>query len=218
MILFWFCFWFLYSFFDSIFKYLDVRDTPISDSDIQCFNITSTLREILMDCPVEFRENYMSTDETPSDTDDSEAYEPRFRNSDTIEGSEKHFDDKNEQNSNSNKNSETHRRDDSIVSETESESEDESDYSTDSEDGNSDDGEDGGSKVSGNNDDANAPHQASIQVIFQNGRMINVNAERSSDFDSPMRETNGLHCVIGIINGRGIRKICNTQLVTYMYS
>lgn len=34
---------------------LDIRDTPISDSDIQCFNITTTLRELLMECPVELR-------------------------------------------------------------------------------------------------------------------------------------------------------------------
>lgn len=183
------------------FKYLDVRDTPISDSDIQCFNITSTLREILMDCPVEFRENYMSSDETPSDTDDSEPYEPKPRNNDSSEESTNH-------NNNIDSDPQAHRRDDSIVSDTESESDDESDCSTDSEDGNSDDGGDGGAKVSGNNEDANAPHQAHcIQVILQNGRMINVNAERSNDFDSPMRETNGLHCVIGIINGRGTHLI-----------
>lgn len=34
---------------------LDIRDTPISDSDIQCFNITTTLRELLMECPVDLR-------------------------------------------------------------------------------------------------------------------------------------------------------------------
>lgn len=34
---------------------LDIRDTPISDSDIQCFNITTTLRELLMECPIDLR-------------------------------------------------------------------------------------------------------------------------------------------------------------------
>lgn len=34
---------------------MDVRDTPIHDSDVQCFNITSTLREILMECPYNLR-------------------------------------------------------------------------------------------------------------------------------------------------------------------
>lgn len=34
---------------------LDIRDTPISDSDIQCFNITTTLKELLMECPVDLR-------------------------------------------------------------------------------------------------------------------------------------------------------------------
>ncbi|XP_055699560.1 uncharacterized protein LOC129799565 [Phlebotomus papatasi] len=30
---------------------LDVRETPISDSDIQCFNVTTTLRELLLERP-----------------------------------------------------------------------------------------------------------------------------------------------------------------------
>lgn len=34
---------------------LDVRDTPISDSDIQCFNVTKTLRELYLDCPTYLR-------------------------------------------------------------------------------------------------------------------------------------------------------------------
>lgn len=37
------------------FQILDIRDTPISDSDIQCFNITTTLRELLMECPEKLR-------------------------------------------------------------------------------------------------------------------------------------------------------------------
>lgn len=42
---------------------LDIRDTPISDSDIQCFNITTSLRELLMECPEHLR-NQNATDET----------------------------------------------------------------------------------------------------------------------------------------------------------
>ncbi|KAJ6637942.1 hypothetical protein Bhyg_10673, partial [Pseudolycoriella hygida] len=34
---------------------LDIRNTPISDSDIQCFNITTTLKELLMECPENLR-------------------------------------------------------------------------------------------------------------------------------------------------------------------
>lgn len=163
-----------------------------------------------MDCPVEFRENYISTDEAASDTDDSEPYEPKPCNNDSSKD-EAHSD-VDKQNSCSNDNDididndmVTNQPDDSVVSETESESDDNTDCSTDSEDG--DDGADdsSGVKMSGNNDDANQPHQAHcIQVILQNGRMINVNAERSNDFDNPLRETNGLRCVIGIINGRGL--------------
>lgn len=176
---------------------MDVRDTPISDSDIQCFNITSTLREILMDCPVEFRDQYVSSDEA-SDTDDGESVESKTGDTDSSKGSNS-----NEHKPISGNETISQRHDDAIASESESDSADESECSTDSEDGNSD-GEDGAAKVSGNNDEANPPQAHCIQVVLQNGRMINVNAERSNDSDNPLRETNGLRCVIGIINGRGL--------------
>lgn len=35
---------------------LDVRDTPISDSDIQCFNVTLTLKTLLLECPEDLRD------------------------------------------------------------------------------------------------------------------------------------------------------------------
>lgn len=184
---------------------MDVRDTPISDSDIQCFNITSTLREILMECPIEFRDQYCST-ETASDTDDGEPFEVNPQeDKDSSKESQS-----NEQKPSSRKEVESQRHiDDSIDSESESDSAEESECSTDSEDGDSG-GEDGAAKVSGTNDDTNPPHQAHcIQVVLQNGRMINVNAERSNDFENPLRETNGLRCVIGIINGRGLFNLSN---------
>lgn len=40
---------------------LDIRDTPISDSDIQCFNITTSLRELLMECPEHLRNQNATT-------------------------------------------------------------------------------------------------------------------------------------------------------------
>ncbi|XP_055384539.1 uncharacterized protein LOC129614148 [Condylostylus longicornis] len=36
---------------------LDLRETPIMDSDFQCFNILKNLREVLVECPVELRNN-----------------------------------------------------------------------------------------------------------------------------------------------------------------
>lgn len=36
---------------------LDLRNTPVSDSDIQCFNITSTLKELLLECPRNLRDD-----------------------------------------------------------------------------------------------------------------------------------------------------------------
>lgn len=176
---------------------MDVRDTPISDSDIQCFNITLTLREILLDCPAELRETYATSDETISDTDDNEPYEMVARNDKTVHG--KHSD---EENHNHKKNGKSQKCNASILSDTESESDEESECSSDSEDGNSDD-ENGRAKAA--SDDTDSPNQAHcIQVILQNGRMIQVNAERSNESDNQMREQNGLRCVIGIINGRGM--------------
>ncbi|XP_058128594.1 uncharacterized protein LOC131292870 [Anopheles ziemanni] len=34
---------------------LDLRDTPISDSDVSCFNIVQTLKELLLECPEHLR-------------------------------------------------------------------------------------------------------------------------------------------------------------------
>lgn len=47
-------------FFSFSLQYLDVRDTPIQDSDIQCFNITYSLRELLLECPKYMREREKS--------------------------------------------------------------------------------------------------------------------------------------------------------------
>lgn len=42
---------------------LDVRETPISDSDIQCFNVTMTLKELLLECPS--RQTLLETTHAP---------------------------------------------------------------------------------------------------------------------------------------------------------
>lgn len=31
-------------------EYLDLRFTPITDSDVQCFNMVLTLKELLLEC------------------------------------------------------------------------------------------------------------------------------------------------------------------------
>lgn len=36
---------------------MDLRETPITDSDIQCFNIIKSLRELLLECPKHMRES-----------------------------------------------------------------------------------------------------------------------------------------------------------------
>jgi hypothetical protein len=45
---------------------LDIRDTPVSDSDIQSFNMTKKLRELLLECPVGYREDGAEEEAVPS--------------------------------------------------------------------------------------------------------------------------------------------------------
>lgn len=47
-------------------EHLDVRDTPITDSDLQCFNAVLTLKELLLQCPIHLRKN---SDESKSSLD-----------------------------------------------------------------------------------------------------------------------------------------------------
>lgn len=42
---------------------MDLRETPITDSDIQCFNIIKSLRELLLECPKHMRENVKPPEE-----------------------------------------------------------------------------------------------------------------------------------------------------------
>lgn len=48
---------------------MDVRDTPIQDSDIQCFNITYSLRELLLECPKYMRNSEKSKQNNESVND-----------------------------------------------------------------------------------------------------------------------------------------------------
>lgn len=42
-------------------EYLDLRFTPITDSDVQCFNVVLTLKELLLECPLNMRANDSKT-------------------------------------------------------------------------------------------------------------------------------------------------------------
>lgn len=169
-----------------LFQYLDVRDTPIADSDIQCFNITATLREILLDCPIALRK---PSDSSSSDDENSLQSDDDDKDGDSITIKFK-----------ANSGEDQHRNDAIDSSETESE------LSSDSEDGDSDDD---AAKANANDGEEQMPQQHAhfIQVVLQNGRLLNVNAERSVvDNDNRVRELHsGLRCVIGIINGRGLK-------------
>ncbi|XP_065371901.1 uncharacterized protein LOC135963839 [Calliphora vicina] len=49
---------------------LDLRDTPLNDSDLQCFNAVETLKEIYLQCPEEEEETSTQTDTSSGTRDD----------------------------------------------------------------------------------------------------------------------------------------------------
>ncbi|XP_054726818.1 uncharacterized protein LOC129236450 [Anastrepha obliqua] len=57
-------------------EYLDLRFTPVSDSDVQCFNVVPTLKELLLDCPLNLRGNETKPNsETNAERKDTDAYD-----------------------------------------------------------------------------------------------------------------------------------------------
>lgn len=64
---------------------LDIRDTPVSDSDIQCFNTTVSLRELLMDCPENLR------NQTIHENSSANIFEPLFNRNIPLEGENRIF-------------------------------------------------------------------------------------------------------------------------------
>lgn len=174
-------------------KYLDIRDTPIADSDVQCFNVCSTLREILMDCPIALRDN------DGSSTTSDETWSLAMSDDDETSGNKTPNSPKENVDDGKDNAADCHDND-----KVESESEWGSDLS-DSDENENDGADDDPSKANANNEDANVPpHSHCIQVILQNGRLINVNTERPNENEPSMREMpNALRCVIGVVNGRG---------------
>lgn len=87
--------------------------------------------------------------------------------------------------------------------EIESESECDESESSDSGESIQNDGADDPHKGCGNNDENRTQQQSHcIQVVLQNGRLINVNTERPTENEVHMQEMrNGLRCVI--VNDRG---------------
>lgn len=161
---------------------MDVRETPISDSDIQCFNITTTLREIQMDCPAIIRKNARNRFYEPSVFPSDDVTEPSTDGVNSIDAG-------------TSKNGENKSTNDNCQNENNGEnSNNESDCSSDSEDNNSNDDTDTEMKTTANRDEY--PH--CIRVVLRN---------RENNNSVPTHnERIGLRCVIGIINGRGKQK------------
>lgn len=165
---------------------MDVRDTPISDSDIQCFNITTTLREILMDCPQKSRESVSA----PETNGVSTFY---AHNDGITNGSSSHHE------FNENGNTIDAKRTDDAGKDSDSE------CSSDSEDNDSDNED----AIEVKRAETREEHPHFIQVVLRNDRSSAV----ESNNNTPRVER--LRCVIGIINGRGEKNFVNFILFKY---
>lgn len=172
---------------------MDIRDTPISDSDIQCFNITSTLREILMECPEDLRDKRkQETVNRLSDADDKELQIKSLSN--RLEKSQSKCDQE-QQNVNERKYGD-------------SDVETGSDFSKDgSEDDDNFDEDDKSNKTNNIAAAGSSTQNHFIQVIIHDGNLVNVNNDRIMGEEYRLREINGLRYMVGVVNGGGEHKL-----------
>lgn len=70
---------------------LDLRNTPVSDSDIQCFNITQTLKELLLECPKNLRDDVRAPN-VPTQTSRKRRRRPSTDASSSVSKSDSHQD------------------------------------------------------------------------------------------------------------------------------
>lgn len=161
---------------------LDIRDTEVSDSDIQCFNITTSLREILMECPPRFRGSAPNDNPNEKSTDN----EPEA-------GPSKNINDKSI---------------DSIDSSPDSDVDTSSDMDTDDD---SEELELSEEIVRPKEENANGNGSAAtprnlghfIQVIIRDGNVVDLaNGHISSDQEHRSRAS-GLRYMVGVVNGEG---------------
>lgn len=164
-----------------IFQSLDVRDTQVSDSDIQCFNITSSLREILMECPPHLREKV--SDKNPSEAIANDAV-GAGSSKDIVENS-------------------TATADKSTESDIETGSEMDGEDSDDEEDGADDKNGANEENANENGSAASSNQNHYIQVIIQDGNLVNVNNGHIPSDQMNRAIGNGLRYMVGVVNGEG---------------
>lgn len=167
---------------------MDIRDTPVSDSDIQCFNITTTLRELYIECPQHLREpkfvdsNKDSTDDDDSsdDDDDTTNSDNKVKNSDDTESILPTDEESNRENSE--------------ISDAEEDEEKPDDV-----------GQTDGAAGS-------TSQNHFIHVYLRDGNLVNVNNERVLRNDYQMREIHGIRYMVGVLNGGGPEEVLQRQL------
>lgn len=175
------------------FQFLDIRDTQVSDSDIQCFNITTSLREILMECPPNLREK--ASDKNPSEAvADGEAKAGCSK--DIVETP--------------------------APTTTAAENAAESDIETGSEMEGEDseeevevpEGANGAKEKNGNENGAAASSNQNhyIQVIIHDGNLMNVNNGHIPADQMQRARANGLRYMVGVVNGEGPAEVLQRHI------
>ena len=173
------------------FQTLDVRDTPVSDSDIQCFNVTGTLRELLLECPEDLRK----CPDSPGAQN-----QPKNNDSDDDSSSDESADDVDLEDEDESMTKPWDKNDDEPIK---TESEDEDNSLDDDSDDEDDDSKD--SRTRGNQSQV-------IQVILQDGNLEQVNNDPLQDNNFQVREMNGIRYMFGVINGGGPEEILQRSI------
>lgn len=160
---------------------MDFRDTPVSDSDIQCFNITTTLREILLECPPNLRDK--SSDKNPSESVANNDEPEAGPSKDIVENATPTAE----------KSTESDVETGSELDGEESEDESVADDKNGAHDENAND-----------NDSAACSNQNHyIQVIIHDGNLVNVNNGHIPTDQMQRSRANGLRYMVGVVNGEG---------------
>lgn len=164
----------------------------MSDSDIQCFNITTSLREILMECPPHLREK--ASDKNPSEAvADGEAKAGCSK--DIVESPAP-------ANTTADKSAES---DVETGSEMEGEDSEEEEVPEGANGANEENGNDNGAAASSNQN-----HY--IQVIIHDGNLINVNNGHIPSDQMQRARANGLRYMVGVVNGEGPAEVLQRHI------
>lgn len=167
------------------FQTLDIRDTQVSDSDIQCFNITMSLREILMECPPNLRDT-VTPDKNEAVAVANQRECEASTSKEVIEQST----------ATANKTTDSDVETGSEMDGEDSEEEDDDDIADDKNGANEENGNENGSAAS-------SSQNHYIQVIIHEGNLLNVNNGQIPSDQMQRARANGLRYMVGLVNREG---------------